>query len=205
MDSLDITDLLVRARAGDAEAVGKLLDHYRPYLRLLALRQLDSNVRVRVDASDVVQQTCLEAFRDLAQFRGCHEAELVAWLRQILRNNVSQTLQQHVFTKRRSVDRERPLDRGGEGEGGNLGHVLQSDQSSPSCRAMRGESAVRLAQALETLSEDQREAVRLRHLEGMSLAQLAERFGRSEVAVAGLLKRGLRALRKRLPAEGESG
>jgi RNA polymerase sigma-70 factor (ECF subfamily) len=205
MDSLDILELLERARAGDAEAVGKLLDRYRPYLRVIAQRQLDSDVRARVDASDVVQQTCLEAYRDLAQFRGSQEVELMAWLRQILRHNVSQTLQQHVFTQRRSVDRERSLDAGQTDEAANLGDFLPAEQSSPSCRAMRDENAVWLAQALETLPEDQREAVRLRHLEGWSLAELAARFERSEVAVAGLLKRGLRALRKRLPPEGEPG
>ena len=63
---------------------------------------------------------------------------------------------------------------------------------------MRGEDAVRLAAALCELPEDQRKAVRLRHLEGFTLQQLAEHFDRSPEAVAGLLKRGLRKLRKLL-------
>ncbi|MCO6456510.1 MAG: sigma-70 family RNA polymerase sigma factor [Pirellulaceae bacterium] len=200
MDSLNVPELLARAREGDAEALGRLLNNYRPYLRVLAERELDSQVRVRADASDVVQQTCLEAYRDLAQFRGSVEAELVAWLRQILRHNVSQTLQQHVFAQRRSVDRERRIDPG-DGSHDNLGPDLPASQSSPSRRVMLGEDAIRLSQALEGLPPDQRRAVRLRHLEGRTLAELAAELERSELAVAGLLKRGLRKLREILDEE----
>lgn len=197
MDSLDVNELLRLAREGDVRALGQLLDRYRPYLSVLAQRHLDSDVRGRVDASDVVQLTYMEAFRDLPQFRGSHEAELVAWLRQILRHNLSQMLQRHVFAQRRSVDLEKSLDNEGKAAE-HLRNSLAGKQSSPSRRAMRGENAVLLAQALQALPEDQREAVRLRHLEGWTLAQLAAHFGRSEVAVAGLLKRGLRALRSKL-------
>lgn len=200
MDSLNVPELLARAREGDAEALGRLLNNYRPYLRVLAERELDSQVRVRADASDVVQQTCLEAYRDLAQFRGSVEAELVAWLRQILRHNVSQTLQQHVFAQRRSVDRERPI-AAGDGSDDHLGPDVPASQSSPSRRAMLGENAIRLAKALEGLPPDQRQAVRLRHLEGRTLAELAAELERSELAVAGLLKRGLRKLRAILDEE----
>jgi RNA polymerase sigma-70 factor (ECF subfamily) len=66
---------------------------------------------------------------------------------------------------------------------------------------MLGEAAARLAEAIESLPEDQREAIRLRHLEGWTLEQLAVRFGRSESAVAGLLKRGLRGLRHHFRGE----
>ena len=75
---------------------------------------------------------------------------------------------------------------------------LESRQSSPSSRAMRGEAAVRLAQAMDRLPTDQCEAIRLRYLEGSSLTQIATEMQRSEVAAAGLLKRGLRGLRSDL-------
>ena len=90
-------ELLTRAREGDAEAAGTLLQKYQPYLRLMAQRQLDSAVNARLDPSDVVQQTCLEAFRDLTGFRGQSVGELLAWLRRILHNNVAQTVQRHVL------------------------------------------------------------------------------------------------------------
>lgn len=197
MRGLPAEELLTRALRGDAEAAGALLERFQPYLRLMAQRQMDSAVQTRLDPSDVVQQTCLEAYRDLAGFRGRTQGELLAWLRQILHNNVAQTIQRHVLAQKRSTRKERRLD-GRDSSGGELQQVLASEQSTPSQRAMRGERAVRLAEALERIPEDQRHAVRLRHLEGWSLAQIAEYFGRSEVAVAGLLKRGLRSLRKHL-------
>ncbi len=183
-----------RARAGDREALGKLLNRYRPYLWILAQRRLEP-VRGRVDASDVVQQTFLEAHRDFSAFTGREEAELIAWLRRILENNAAHTLERHLFTQKRRVDREQSLDDTHNG-GAPLHQRMAAEQTSPSRRAMLGEAAVRLAQALETLPADQREAIRLRHLEGWTMAQLVEHFQRSETAVAGLIKRGLRGLRE---------
>jgi RNA polymerase sigma-70 factor (ECF subfamily) len=189
-------ELLAKALQGDAEALGALLQRYRPYLRVMAQRRLDSGVQARVDPSDVVQQTCLEAHRDLARFQGADERTLIAWLRRILENNLAQTVQTHVLTQKRTTERERSLDAARSGNRA-LAERLPADGSSPSQRAMRGESAICLAQAMEALPPDQHEALRLRYLEGWPLAQIAKRMDRSEIAVAGLLKRGLRGLRKR--------
>src|SRR5262245_59360792 len=81
-------DLLERARRGDAEAMGQLLERYQPYLYLLAQRRLSPRIRTRVDPSDIVQQTLFEMQRDLPAFRGGAEEELLAWLRRILQHNV---------------------------------------------------------------------------------------------------------------------
>lgn len=194
--------LLVRARAGDAEAIGQLLQHYRDYLHLIAQRRLVGRLRARVDASDIVQQTLLEAQQDLPAFRGESEDELVAWLAKILHNNVYQTIQRHLLAQKRSAKKERSLDEP-LAEGRTLGNYLAADWSSPSQRAMRGEAAVRLARAIRQLASDQQEAVRLRHLEGMSLKQIAQEMDRSEVAVAGLIKRGLQRLREILAESSE--
>lgn len=193
MTDSTIEELIRRARAGDAAALGELLNRHRAYLRLLAQRRLDTAAQARVDASDVVQQTCMEAYRDLAAFQGQHEGEFLAWLRRILEHNAAHTIERHLFAQRRALDKERSLD-DSQGPGGLLDRRA-AEQSSPSRRAMLGEAAVRLAQALDTLPPDQREAVRLRHLEGWTMEQLVAHFGRSEAAVAGLLKRGLRGLR----------
>ena len=193
---LDPQDLLIHARDGDREALGALLEQRRAYLGVLARRWLDRRVQARLDASDVVQATFLEAHRDFERFQGKSLEEFTAWLRRILENNALETLQRHASQKR-SLRKERRLEDAAEP---NLAGVLaDSSQSSPSQRAMRGEAAIQLAAALERLPEDQREAIRLRHLEGWTLTQLAEHFGRSDSAVAGLLKRGLRNLRKQFP------
>jgi RNA polymerase sigma-70 factor (ECF subfamily) len=76
--------------------------------------------------------------------------------------------------------------------------LLAADQTSPSGRVERQERLVRLADALAALPEDQRRAVELKHLHGLSLVEVATRMDRSVPAVAGLLQRGLRALRQDL-------
>jgi len=76
--------------------------------------------------------------------------------------------------------------------------MVPSDSSSPSQRMMRDEAAVVLAICLEQIPETQRQAIRMRYLEGMSLKEISEKIEKSEMAVAGLLKRGLRALREEM-------
>ena len=184
MNEASAEELLRRVRAGEMEALGPLLEHYRPYLRCLAQRRVGLRLQSRLDASDIVQQTFLEAQRDLKSFRGDNAPALQAWLLRILDHNAAQAVDRHVRTQKRSVDRERPLPTAPSDEPG-AGGALAADQSTPSQRAMRGEDAVRLATALFALSDDQREAVRLRYLEGLTIRQLADAMGRSETAVAG--------------------
>lgn len=190
------SDESVRIELADQSyPIDELLAKYRPYLRLIAARQLDSMIANRLSASDIVQQTLLEAFRDGALFRGSTEQQFVAWLKAILHNNIAQATQTHILTKKRSVKNERPF-------AATLGqtalHPPAADES-PSGAAMQGESAMILAQQMESLPEDQYEAIRLRYIEGHSLASIAAHMDRSEAAIAGLLKRGLEGLRKKFP------
>jgi RNA polymerase sigma-70 factor, ECF subfamily len=183
-----LADLLARARAGDGEAAGVLLEKYRPYLRILAERQLDQNLAARLDASDLVQQTCLSVLGRLPQFDGQDEAQFIAWLRTVHENNIRDAIREHLQTAKRAAGREVAF------TAGDLAVTLRT--SSPSQRVLVGENAAELAAALLELPPDQREAVRLRYLEGRSLAEIAERMDRSVVAAAGLVKRGLIQLRK---------
>jgi RNA polymerase sigma-70 factor (ECF subfamily) len=198
MEQQNRLKLIRKAIEGDEQALGTLLEDYRPFLRILARRQLDSVMAPRVDPSDLVQQVCLEVHRDLPEFRGEHEREFIAWIRRILENSVRDSIQMHIGAQKRSVYREQRTDDFQEDNAVAPTHRLAANQPSPSSRVMRGEMAIRLAAEIECLPEDQREAVRLRHLEGWSLKDLASHFDRSESAVAGLLKRGLRSLRKQL-------
>jgi RNA polymerase sigma-70 factor, ECF subfamily len=180
------------SHAGDAS--GWALERFRDYLRLLARLQLGSRLRARLDASDVVQQTLLEAQQGLADFRGDTEAELAGWLRRILARNLADAMRSAGRAKR-DVSRERSLDAALDESAARMGSWLQADQSSPSQQAARNEQSVLLAAALARLPEPQAEVVILRHLEGWSLADIAERLGRSQAAVVGLLQRGLKNLR----------
>src|SRR5262245_40213937 len=196
-ESLGPDELLGQALQGDREAVGRLLEAQRAALRRLAERQLKGRVAVRVDASDVVQQTFLEAFRSFPQFAGRDARALVAWLQGILDHKIAGAIRDHTLLQKRSVVRERSLDDSGEG-GAPLKGELDAGLSSPSQKVMRGEDAARLSRALTALPDDQREAVRLRHLEGWALDDIARHLGRSPAATAGLIKRGLQALRRQM-------
>jgi RNA polymerase sigma-70 factor (ECF subfamily) len=182
----------------DPEAADPLnLERYRAYLSLLARLQLDGRLREKLDASDIVQQTLLEAHEKRDQFRGQTPAEEAAWLRQMLAHNLADALRAHGRAKR-DVTLERSLDAALGASSCRLEGWLAAEQSSPSQRAVKNEELLRLAAALAELPEAQREAVVLHHLQGCPLADLARHLGRSEPAVAGLLHRGLKRLRELL-------
>jgi RNA polymerase sigma-70 factor (ECF subfamily) len=181
----------------DADDPARLLDRFRSYLLLLARARLDPRLRGRLDASDVVQQTLLEAHQGLARFRGRTVAEQAAWLRQILARNLANAVRDAGRDKR-DVARERSLEAALHELSSRLDAWLAAEQSSPSEQVERQEQAVRLADALATLPDNQREAVVLRHFQGASLADIAQELGCTTAAVTGLLHRGLKNLRKQL-------
>lgn len=196
-------ELLDEALAGNSESFGQLLEDYRAYLTVLAKRYLDNRLRGRLDEADVVQVTFMEAQRDLQSFRGHQIEELLGWLRHILRNNVSSAHQRHIFTQKRSAGREvsnSPTD-----SRPALTDLAPSETTSPSQRLMRDEAAVFLADCLEELPDSQQEALRLRYVEGLTLKQIAASMDKTEMAAAGLLKRGLQALRSRMISDSSSG
>jgi RNA polymerase sigma-70 factor (ECF subfamily) len=187
---------LVRlARAGCADALGRLLELYRSYLALLARLQIRRRLQGKLDASDVVQETFLKAHRHFGQFRGSTERELAAWLRQILASTLANFVRHYHGVQGRDVGLERRLGAELEGSSQALGEALAGKQSSPSERAARREEAVLLAAALARLPQDYREVVVLRHLEGLSFPEVARCMGRSMDSVKKLWVRALARLR----------
>jgi RNA polymerase sigma-70 factor, ECF subfamily len=184
----------------DAEAHGRLFERFRDYLGLLARLQLGPRLQGKFDPSDVVQQTLLEAYAKRDQFRG-GETERAAWLRQILAHNLADALRAFDQAKR-DAGRERSLEAAIDESSSRLGVWLAAEQSSPSQRVQRHEEAVRLAEALAKVPEDNREALVLHYCEGLPLTEVAGRMGRSPASVAGLLKRGLKRLRELLHESG---
>ena len=182
------------------DAEGTNPERYRQYLALLARIQLDPRLQGKLDLSGVVQQTLLEAWQGVAQFRTWNAAQRAAWLRRILANNLADEVRS-LSAGKRDVGRERSLEAALEQSSDRLEQWLQADQSAPDEQAERQEQALRLAAALEQLPDAQRQALVLQHWHGWTLAQIAEHLGRSHAAVAGLLKRGLQQLRTHLQDE----
>ena len=179
------------------------LEEFRSYLLLLARVQLAGGPGHRIDASDIVQQTLLEAHAKAHQFTG-DDSALVAWLRQALVNNLREAWRA-LRRAKRDIRREQDIDAAVAQSSARLAAIIAAPHSSPSQRAVRNEDLLRLADALTRLPAAQREAIILHHLHGASLTETAERLGRTDAAVAGLLHRGLRKLREILAnGSGES-
>jgi RNA polymerase sigma-70 factor (ECF subfamily) len=193
-DDLEPEELLGRARAGDQEALGRLLDGYRNYLRVLTRLRLHQSLQGKVSGSDVIQEACLRAYQRFAQFRGQTEAELLGWLREILAGVLANTIR-HYHTRQRDVRLEARLTEDLDASSQALGRAVPGRGSSPSERAARREQAVRLADALADLPEHYREVLLLRHVEGLSFPEVAEHMGRTQGSVEKLWARALARLR----------
>lgn len=201
MSTNEEIDLLELAKHGDRSALGSLLENYRPYLLVLAQRYLDPRLQGRLDPADVVQVTFLEAQRDLDSFRGEDISSMLAWLRNILRNNINSMHQHHLTTKKRSARMEIGFHHSASDSQPGIGELIPAETTSPSQRAMKDEAVVELAESMLRLPPMQQEALRLRYMEGWSLKQIADKMQKSEMAVAGLLKRGLQGLREDMQNE----
>jgi RNA polymerase sigma-70 factor (ECF subfamily) len=185
-------------RQGKAAAVGELLLPYQPWLALLARLQLDSQFQSKFDASDIVQQTMLEACRDLPRFRGQTEVQLLAWLRKILAHVIAHEVRRYAGTQQRDVAREVSLEQSLAQSSRRLGDLLAASGTSPSRQAARHEQEVLLAEVLARLPADYREVIIFRNLEGLSYEEIGSRMGRGVGAVRMLWVRALERVRKEL-------
>jgi RNA polymerase sigma-70 factor, ECF subfamily len=178
-----------------AESDGPAVEQFRTYLLLLARMHLGRSAGPQPDPSDLVQQTLLDAHRQRQQFRGGNPAEMAVWLRRMLACNLADAWRA-LHRGKRDVDRERSLEAELAQSSARLEAWLIAEQSSPSQQAMHNEQMLRVADALTTLPEAQREVVVLHYWQALPLAEVAVRMGRSPASIAGLLQRGLRALRE---------
>jgi RNA polymerase sigma-70 factor (ECF subfamily) len=184
-----------------ASELGRILDGFREYLHLLARLQLRANLAGKIDLSGVVQQTLLEAYRAGDGFPS-GAARQVAWLRRALANNLTDEIRKLGSRGQERVE-EQSLEQALEASSARLEAWLAREESTPCRTVVHQEQLARLAEALLHLPDDQRRAVELHHLQGLSLAEVGRHLGRSREAVAGLVFRGLKSLRSLLAAKRE--
>jgi RNA polymerase sigma-70 factor (ECF subfamily) len=173
---------------------------YRDYIHVLAHSAVPIYLRGKLDTSDVVQETLLQAHQHRQQFRGGSEGEFKAWLRRILENQLRNRVEHHGAQKR-DARLERSLHDTLEETSIHLEDVLAAESRSPSELIEQREGMRRFRHALEQLPEDQRMAFELRQLHGLAVERVGEIMERSVPSVAGLLRRALRALREQLGEE----
>jgi RNA polymerase sigma-70 factor (ECF subfamily) len=191
----DFRRLLDEATKLPGEALAPLLEGYRNYLALLAGAGVGGSLQGKVDASDVVQDTLLKAYEHFAQFQGRTEAELLAWLRQILARNLADLVRRYRAAGARDVARERSLEATLDASSAALGSLVAGEGSTPSQAAQRRELAVVLADALAELTADYRQVLLLRSIEEREWDDVARLMSRSPGAVRMLWARALRQLR----------
>jgi RNA polymerase sigma-70 factor (ECF subfamily) len=195
LSTRELLDCISQATVDDV-ARNQLLAIYRPYLKIVAERLVGDVLRRREDASDLVQRSLIEAAEALPRFQGRTEAEFTAWITRLLKRNIADAARTHRRA-RRDMRREQPahLDH----DSASISWQLPSARTaSASTRLIKAEAALNLAQALERLPPDQREAVTLRHLEGRPIAEIAAAMQRTTASVAGLIRRGVDQLRNEL-------
>lgn len=188
-ETTELASLIEAARQGSKEALGRILAECRPYLLLIANEELDSDLRAKVGASDLVQETCVKVLAQFQGFRGASRPELSAWLRQVLLNHLADMRRHFRDTRKRQLRREVSLDQAGD----ELDDLRDRDPT-PQTQARANERADSLDQALAGLPEHYRQLIRMRHLESRSFVEIGEALGCSADSVRKMWLRALEQL-----------
>ncbi len=196
--SSELVELLRRARAGDSAAQDELFAKCRAYVAVVARAQVESWIRSKVDASDLVQQTLLEAHRGMANFRGTTDAEWLAWLRMILSHNAADYVRRYRGTAERPRRRELPFDPQQGDDSRRFVREPSDPGESPSEIVLRREREIEVANAVARLPQDYQDVIQLRNLQRLPFDEVARRMGRSRPATQMLWMRALRKLEETL-------
>jgi RNA polymerase sigma-70 factor (ECF subfamily) len=192
----DMGQWLAAARSGSAEAMGQVLDACRGYLLTIAAQELDPQLQAKGGASDLVQETLLHALRGFGRFDGDSEAELLAWLRRLLLNNLIDFARLYRATDKRQVAREVGLPAADSSSG--RGPELAGDGSSPSGQAVHHEQARAVEEAMRRLPEDYRQVLLLRYQDERSFEEIGRLMGRTANAARKLWLRAVERLQHEL-------
>jgi RNA polymerase sigma-70 factor (ECF subfamily) len=182
------------ARAGSLDAFGEALQGCRRYLLMIAGSHLDPDLQAKGGASDLVQQTFLEAQRNFAAFTGNSQAELRLWLRRLLLNNLGDFSRTYRATKKRTVSREVPL--GADGSSQHRAQEPAASMPSPSGHAIEREESAAMEAVLARLPEDYQQVIHLRYREGRSFEEIGRLMNRSADACRKLWIRAMERLRR---------
>jgi RNA polymerase sigma-70 factor (ECF subfamily) len=190
----DAARWLPDARAGSKEALGRMLADCQAYLLLIAGRELDPDLRAKGGASDLVQDTLFEAYRDFGGFQGDTEKRLLAWLRQLLLNNLADFRRRYRETDKRYGARE--FAPPSTGSSADPGLQVSNGDSSPSALAIKREQIEALECAIDRLPADYQQVVLCRYQEELSFEEIGRRMNRSANAVEKLWLRAIERLRQ---------
>lgn len=192
--------LIRQARDGSSAALGQLMESCRKYLLLVAHRELDSDLRPKAGASDLVQETFFEAQRDFAQFQGATEQEFFAWLVGIMNHRLLNHMRRFRHARMRDVGREVSLD----ANSAVMRRELPASEITPSRWAMAEDEERALRAALDRLPDALRRVLELRTWERASFVEIAARMNSSADAVRKQWGRAVRRLQQELRSTDDS-
>ena len=194
--------LIEGARQGDADCRERLFALCRSYLGFVARSQVETWLRRKVDASDLVQETMLEACRDFDRFDGHTEQEWLAWLRKILAHNAADFVRHYRGTAKRAAGREVSF-RDPDDSLGRGAPEPAAQQATPSQEFLLLDTELRVTATLAELSPDYQEVIVLRNLQRLSFNEVAERMDRTRPAVQMLWMRAIKKLQEALEEKDE--
>ncbi|MEL6106586.1 MAG: sigma-70 family RNA polymerase sigma factor [Planctomycetota bacterium] len=192
--------LLDAARSGDDDAVNRLMEKHRKSIRRLVELRLDRKVQRRVDVSDVVQDVMVEASSRLEKYLQDPAMAFHLWLRQIAWDRIIDTYRRHRVSAKRNMDREQPMaaPAGPDHSTMELAIQLCDPSLTPSAAATQREIAMKVEEAIETLNDQDREIILMRHYEHLTNLEIAEVLGLNPPAASMRYLRAVRRLRETL-------
>jgi RNA polymerase sigma-70 factor (ECF subfamily) len=182
----DSDELLGRLQEGDLTALGELFSVHRERLWRMVNFRLDQRLRGRVDADDVLQEAYLDAAQRIGHYLNNPAMSFFVWLRQIVLQTMIDLHRQHLGAQMRNAAREVSLHGAAYPQATSISlaaHLLGS-LTSPSQAAMREEVSFQLEEALESMSEIDREVLALRHFEELTNSEVAEVLGIQQKAAS---------------------
>jgi RNA polymerase sigma-70 factor (ECF subfamily) len=196
--SAELQACLRAAKVDASDALADLLERYREYLLLIANAEVPDNLRAKLGASDLVQQSVAEAWQSFDRFEGTNEFELRGWLRSILLNNLRDANRKFCGTAKRNASLEFPLTR--EARDQPWFQSIVAADPSPSQTAVASEELTLLWAAVDRLPSHYAQVIRLRNLEYLTFAETAERMQLERDQTRKLWERAVQRLSKELKA-----
>ena len=196
----DTADLLQGVKAGDSQAVERLLARHRDSLHRMIQMRLDQRIKQRVDVSDVVQDVLIEANRRLKDYLNNPAMAFHLWIRQIAKDRLIDAHRRHRVSAKRSIDREQGMVVHGAVDQSSIELVGQliDPQITPAAAATQRELAVHVEAAIARLGDTDRDIILMRHYEQLNNGEIASTLGLSEPAASMRYLRAIRRLREML-------
>lgn len=186
------TELVTRIRSGDSAAIAEFAEVNRGPLLGFITSRIGGQLRKKIEPEDILQEVSMEAVRSLPKV-DLSTRDPLSWLFQICERRIIDAHRRFFASQKRDASREAAVPQGTDGAGG-IANLLVASMTTPSEAFSRDQRQLRMLAALDTLPEDQREALRLRYLVGLPSKEIAARLGKTDGAMRVMLSRSLAKL-----------